>query len=332
MEPISELAAHWVVREDAGPLNAEDSLALATWLDADPRHRGAYIRARAQWSNLDRLAAVHGPARSVIETAAPVPTVSRRQLLAASVATFTVLGGGAWWWRLHEGATHYISGIGEIRRIALEDGSTLVLNTASEVTVRWDKFQRNLRLVSGEALFEVAHDKSRPFVVHVNECAVRAVGTAFAVRRGTDQIDVTVTQGVVELADGAAPSNGVASVGEQPGLQRVTANQRVVIRDGHALRPQAVTAAEAERHLAWLEGMVAFDGESLQTAIAEINRHNLRQIEVEDAALAAKPIVGSFSATDPEAFSAAAAAVLKARVTRDGDVIRLVPAATTTPR
>jgi transmembrane sensor len=332
MERISELAAHWVVREDAGPLNTEDSLALAAWLDADPRHRGAYIRARAQWSNLDRLAAVHGPARPVVETAAPVPTVSRRQLLAASVATLTVLGGGAWWWRLHEGATRYISGIGEIRRIALDDGSTIVLNTASEATVRWEKSQRNLRLVTGEALFEVAHDKLRPFVVHVNECAVRAVGTAFAVRRETDQIDVTVTEGVVELVNNSTASSEAAPFGEQSGVQRVVANQRVIIKDGHALGLQAVTAAEAERHLAWLEGMVAFDGESLRTAIAEINRHNRRQIVVEDAALAGKPIVGSFRANDLDAFSAAAAAVLKARVIRDGDVIHLVPAATATPR
>lgn len=245
-----------------------------------------------------------------------------------------VIGGGLSWMIWRQGQGRYASGIGEVRRIALEDGSTLLLNTASEVTVRFTKRQRDIRLVRGEALFEVAHDKSRPFIVQANDTAVRAVGTAFAVRLEAAQVDVTVTEGVVEVADAKAVAGlgAATSSASPPGVKRVAAHERLVIARARAPDVKPIAPADAERQLAWREGLVSFDGESLQTAVAEINRHNRRQIVVDDPALAAMPIVGVFRATDLDGFSAAAAAALKARAIRDGDLIRLQPPAVQTPK
>jgi len=348
MEAINELAARWAVRADAGPLSPDDQRALDAWLDADPRHRGAYVRARARWDDLDRLAALHGSAspdakpgvaekpvveKTVAEKAEATSSgLSRRQLIAASVAAITVGAGGLSWVVLHYGRERYTSGVGEVRRIALEDGSTMLLNTATAVTVQFNKRQRDIRLIRGEALFEVAHDRTRPFLVHANDIAVRAVGTAFAVRLEAAQVDVTVTEGVVEVADSAtAPASG-SSVppASRPEAKRVAANERVVIAGSRTPEIRPISPAETDRQLAWREGMVSFDGESLATAVAEINRHNRRQIVVDDPALAAKPIVGIFRATDLDGFSAAAAAALKARAIPDGDVIRLKLAAAQT--
>jgi transmembrane sensor len=355
METISELAARWAVRADGGAMSPEEQRELDSWLAADSRHRGAYVRARAQWVDLDRLAALHGPMEgaegrhpagiSLAPKLAPNPTaanatqpptvaLSRRQLLAAGIAAVGAMGGGLSWLILREGQGRYVSGIGEVRRIALEDGSTLLLNTASEVTVQFTKKQRDIRLVHGEALFEVAHDRSRPFIVQANDTAVRAVGTAFAVRLEAAQVDVTVTEGVVEVADskamfGLGPATLAAS---RPAVKRVVAHERVVIARARAPDVEPIAPAAAERQLAWREGLVSFDGESLQTAVAEINRHNRRQIVVDDPAIGAMPIVGVFRATDLEGFSAAAAAALKARAIRDGDLIRLQPGAVQTPK
>ena len=354
METISELAARWAVRADGGAISPDEQRELETWLAADSRHRGAYVRARAQWVDLDRLAALHGPAgeppaaSSMVEEPVPNPTaanagvtvkpgataaaLSRRQLLAAGIAAVGVFGGGLSWMILREGRERYASGIGEVRRIALEDGSTLLLNTASKVTVRLTKKQRDIRLVRGEALFDVAHDKSRPFIVQANDTAVRAVGTAFAVRLEAAQVDVTVTEGVVEVAD----SKTMAGLGPatqatlRPEVKRVVAHERVVIARARAPDVKPIAPAEADRQLAWREGLVSFDGESLQAAVAEINRHNRRQIVIDDPVLAAMPIVGVFRAIDLEGFSAAAAAALKARAIPDGDVIRLQPGAVPT--
>jgi len=324
METISELAARWAVRADAGALGPDEQRELETWLAADSRHRGAYVRARAQWVDLDRLAALQGPAGGT-DGRFPAAGLSRRQLLAAGIAAIGFLGGGLSWLIVREGQERYTSGIGEVRRIALEDGSTLLLNTASEVTVRLTKQQRGIRLVRGEALFEVAHDKSRPFIVQANDTAVRAVGTAFAVRLEAAQVDVTVTEGVVEVVDlktmsGLGPATTPVSRFE---VKRVAAHEHAVIARSRAPEVEPIAPAKADRQLAWREGMVSFDGETLQTAVAEINRHNRRQIVVDDPALAAMPIVGVFRATDLEGFSAAAAAALKARAIPDGDVIRL---------
>jgi transmembrane sensor len=354
METISERAARWAVRTDGGALSPEEQRELDTWLAADSRHRGAYVRARAQWVDLDRLAALHGsvgeaagnPARSSsAQKLVPQPTaanvsqpttaaLSRRQLLAAGVAAMGVIGGGLSWMTWRQGQGRYASGIGEVRRIALEDGSTVLLNTASEVTVRFTKQQRDIRLVRGEALFEVAHDKSRPFIVQANDTAVRAVGTAFAVRLEAAQVDVTVTEGVVEVADAKAVAGlgAATSSASPPGAKRVAAHERLVIARARAPDVKPIAPADAERQLAWREGLVSFDGESLQTAVAEINRHNRRQIVVDDPALGAMPIVGVFRATDLDGFSAAAAAALKARAIRDGDLIRLQPPAVQTPQ
>jgi transmembrane sensor len=332
VEPISEQAARWAVRADAGSLSPDEQRELDAWLNADPRHRGAYVRARARWVDLDRLAAIHGPASSETAKAETAPSFSRRQMLAASVAAITVVGGGLSWIVLRGGREHYTSGIGEVRRIALEDGSTLMLNTATEVAVQFSKRQRDIRLIRGEALFEVAHDQARPFIVYANDTAVRAVGTAFAVRLESSQVDVTVTEGVVEVTDRTTASGSAqespVSARAQP--QRVAANERVVITHARAAELETIAPAEAIRQLAWREGMVSFDGESLQTAVAEINRHNRRQIVIDDPALAAKPVVGIFRATDLDGFSAAAAEALKARAISDGDVIRLQPGAAQT--
>lgn len=320
METISEQAARWAVKS-AGTLTAAEQRELDDWLDADPRHRGAYVRARAQWFDLDRLAALHGPADIVDEP----PTMTRRYWLAASVAAVTALGGGLSWLALRDESERFVAGIGEVRRIPLADGSTLLLNTDTEVLVKLTPARRDVQLRRGEALFEVAHDKSRPFVVRANETAVRAVGTAFTVRLQSTQVDVTVTEGVVELSDVATDSaRSVTSTASPPSPpQRLSANERAVILPAAAPAVSAIPAVQLSRQLAWRDGMVSFDGETLQMAASEINRHNRRQIVVEDAVLAQRPLVGVFRATDVEGFAQAAAATLKARVVITDDRIHL---------
>jgi transmembrane sensor len=246
-------------------------------------------------------------------------------MLAAAVAGVGALGGGLFWTILRNDRERYLSGIGEVRRIALADGSTLLLNTNSEAIVRLTKQRRDVRLVRGEALFEVTHDESRPFIVQANDTGVRAVGTAFAVRLENAQVDVTVTEGVVEVADLGTMSGfdqGVPATSSVV-VKRVAAHQRAIVAPARPPDVEPVAPAEADRRLAWREGMVSFDGELLQTAVSEINRHNRRQIVIDDPWLASMPVVGVFRATDLDGFAAAAAAALKARATTDGDIIRL---------
>jgi transmembrane sensor len=316
---IKKEAALWVARVDGG-LTPEEEAELNTWLAADTRHAGAYARALGYWVHIDRLAALLAPAKQPVRQRSSVRPVGRRELIAAGVATVA----GVSWWLLRPNRQHpvtapalsYGTSVGEIKRVALNDGSVLVLNTASSVEVLFDKHQRDVRLLDGEVVFQVAHDRARPFIVEVRNAVARAVGTAFVVRIDSDRVDLTVTEGVVDVGHSRVDLiNGQGA--------SVSANQQAIFYGASELQIHSIDPAEVKRELAWRDGMVAFDGQSLQVAVSEINRYNQKKIIVDDLALAAKPVVGVFGIMDVDGFAAAAAAAFKATVIEDGDVIRL---------
>jgi transmembrane sensor len=171
--------------------------------------------------------------------------------------------------------------------------------------------------VRGEALFDVAKDANRPFIVEANGVRVRALGTSFAVRVEDSQVDVTVTEGSVEVSRSSADKVGY----------RVTSNEHAIAQPTGAVVVAAMQPEAAQRRLAWRNGMVAFAGEPLRAAVLEVNRHNQRKIVIDGAALAERPLVGIFRATDAETFARTVAAALDARLEIDGDTLRLRPLA-----
>jgi transmembrane sensor len=309
-------AALWVVRHRGGPLTPEDRHAFETWLSVDPRHRGAFVRLNAVRADLRRLAALSAGRRE--ESAGPSSNarLSRRWALAAGIAALTA-GSGAWLaWRSRGEA--YVSGVGELRQVSLTDGSSMVLNTATETRVRFSESEREVLLPRGEAHFEVAKDRARPFVVRSGNFTVTAIGTAFSVRVDGSVVDVTVTEGTVELGQADAPFSAAEGA-----RRRVSANQRAIVAAARPVEVRPIEHEEAERRLAWRGGMVAFKGEPLAEAVAEINRHNRRRIVIEDATLAGRPIIGMFRANDIDTFARTAAAAMGADLIEEENLIRL---------
>jgi transmembrane sensor len=309
---IDEEAALWAVRLSAGPLSAEERRELDAWLSNGPRQHGALIRARATWLDLDRFAVL--AAGAVAGRPARASRWDRRQFLAAGLTLSFLVAAGGWWAQRMHGTT-FTSEVGEQRPVALDDGSNMVLNTATRADVRFDGSEREVQLLQGEVLFEVAKDRTRPFVVHAGDLTVTAIGTAFAVRRDGGRVEVIVTEGVVEVAR-EQPSSA------QP-IQRVVANQLAVATGSEPVAVRTLSATEAERRLAWREGMVIFDGQPLSEAVAEMNRHSRRKIVVNDPALATRPVVGIFRAKDIETFVSAATTVLDVHAVEAGEVIEL---------
>jgi transmembrane sensor len=311
---IDQAASDWTARLDRGPLTPEGDDAFQAWLRGDPRRKGALLRARAL-SLMSESAQALGPGFDPVAFEAPGRSrsagPSRRQALtwtgaAAAVAVAAALGAGV------SAAGAVISTErGEIRLAPLKDGSTVLLNTETRIRVRYSRGERRVTLLKGEAYFSVARDAARPFVVEVDGRRLSTAQAGFRVRKlEADPVDVLVNQGQVEVAIPFASSVALKS------------NTRLVL-SGPAERPQPVGPEAVTRDLAWRDGKLAFEGETLGQAAAAFARYSDTRIQIRDPALAREPVTGLFAANDPAGFGRAIARVFEARIEQDGDKVVL---------
>jgi transmembrane sensor len=217
--------------------------------------------------------------------------------LAASVALVAVLAGGglaAWYAIERSHVDIYATHVGEFQRVSLGDGSTIELNTDSEVRVRYTSNERHVDLTRGEALFHVAKNPTRPFDVDAGETTVLAVGTAFSVRlhdeKRVDQVDVVVSEGRIAI--------------NPPSSQTYSAGTVATVRNGR-VDATTLSSDDITGRLMWTTGRLVFQGEKLGDVVAEINRYNERKLLVNDPDISGLRIGGNFQATDPEGFARA---------------------------
>ncbi len=309
-DAIETAAARWVARLDRAPDDADLAREIEDWCAEHPRHSGALLRARAVWSGIASQDADDGSVDGAFEAGR---SLSRRRVLAASGGLAVAAAAVGAVWLGTQGDTALATKVGERRIAKLDDGSTIVLNTASRTHVRMTLEQRSVALDDGEAWFAVAKDHARPFVVSAGDVRVRAVGTAFAVRRYVGRAEVTVTEGRVRVWSVAAPERFVT----------LDAGKRAVVGDASGTAETIVSTARPDETLAWRKGEIVLDGMTLGDAAAEFNRYNTQQLSVE-APLADRRIVGWFRTDDMEGFARSAAAMTGARIERDGSDLRVV--------
>lgn len=308
---IEKLAASWLARQDAAVLSVEEQAEFDAWIAEDDRHLGAYMRLRAVWARLDRLGALRPSGAEAVIRQSSVLRHWRSAAAAAMVAAM-LAGGGYYGWKRPEPSKTFDTAIGEVRRLNMEDGSVVEMNTNSELNVAYSDHSRDIWLAHGEGNFTVAKNKSRPFIVHAGDATVTAVGTAFSVdATRPDQLRVAVSEGTVAVRRGKG----------EPSY--VTAMQVLTVPTGEQQKeetPQLVvaTAEQIDKHLAWRKGMLVFSGESLSEAAAQFNRYNQRQISVTPrAAAAAARVGGVFQTRDVEGFARATAASFGLTVSQD---------------
>lgn len=314
-DDIDDVAAQWVLRQDRGELSPEEQRELDTWIESNSLHLGAFVRAQVIWVDLDRVAALNAG-----RAAAEEPGEKRRSLARAASFTAAFIATAL---TLFAVAQTHLSGretteVGEMRRITLDDGSAVALNTASVMQVRFARDERHVVLRRGEASFQVAHNKQRPFVVEAGDVSVRAVGTAFTVRmREEGDVTVVVTEGIVEVTrDGAIFT-------EKAQKQRALRDQEVIVAARQPITTLPLSKQEIARRLAWKGGQLVFDGERLDEAVAEVNRYTATPVRIESETLAGKSFVGVFRTGDARAFAYAAAAAFNAHVHEDADALRI---------
>jgi transmembrane sensor len=200
----------------------------------------------------------------------------------------------------------YRTELGEQRSVLLADGSRVTLNTASTIEVNLHK-RRWVRLVKGEALFEVAHDAARPFEVRAGNAVIGDVGTQFNVDMRSSATTVTVVEGQVAVNSGG-PSESAGAQTAHHGSESMSqalilgANDRIVITPLGLGTPQhGVNVAAA---VVWTQRQLMFEHRPLGEVAEEFNRYNRDRIEIDSAELKRQEVTGVFEAKDPSSFVA----------------------------
>jgi transmembrane sensor len=233
-----------------------------------------------------------------------IPRAWKWSGLAVSLFGLAVL---AWLALFHH--VRYHTKVGEQRTVLLKDGSRVTLNTASVIEVHLSADRREVRLHSGEALFEVAHDPSRPFEVHTGNAVARAVGTQFDVFKRGDSTVVTVIEGRVVMLDSVAAL-------AQPGLPALTRGDRVIVHnEGGFELTKGIDTSEAT---AWLRQQLIVRRRPLGEVAEEFNRYNVGRLDIRSPALRAEPITGTFQSNDPGPLVSFLAGIPGVQIVRDG--------------
>jgi transmembrane sensor len=306
---IDEEAAAWIWRMDSAAVAAADRQAFEAWLRQDPRHRRAAAELSTVWGALDGLSEAKRDEKIATFSNAAKPQVSHhshRWWFAAAAMIVGAVGGAIW---LQQGSERQTlaTAVGQQRNVTLTDGSIVNLNTNTIVETDLRRRTREIYLRKGEAHFQVAHDRSRPFLVHAGDAVVRAVGTAFEVRVLADQhVDVVVNEGRVEVQaalPAPVPENPSARVRPAAAatVRALNAGERLSTAS-HDYVVTPITAQQLSSELAWREGAIIFDGEPLSEAIAEIERYTDARIIVSDPQIAALRVGGRFRTGDVQEF------------------------------
>jgi transmembrane sensor len=332
----SEEAAEWWVNLEAKNLSQAEREAFVDWLRESAVHVVEMLRVAqvhgaldkfSQWTRIDTDGV--GAEAEVVALptrAAPATKQGKRFWIGGLAASVAALAIAAVWFFAVAGQT-VMTERGERREVALADGSVVQVDPETKLRIRYDEKARRVYLDRGRALFRVAKNPQRPFLVQADDTVVRAVGTAFGVERQKEGIVVTVAEGKVAVTE-LPPSVLLAFTAKppvpQPTLALIAGEQLTVPKSGPT---QSVKKVDSGRELAWAEGRLVFDNDTVAGVIDQFNRYNRVQLHVTDLALASRPVSGVFDAADPESFIAFIQTVAAVRIERASSMdITIAPA------
>jgi transmembrane sensor len=298
---VRNAAQHWLLRLQSSDCSADEREAFEQWRIAEPTHAVAYRMVEHVWQRSASLGTDPSLEHLLHQARHLPPERAWRQratpALAMAACLVLAIGVGYYVWQRpgNVPAVTYVTATGEQRTLALDDGSHVVLDTNSDLQVQYGKRERKLTLLHGQADFQVHHDMTRPFVVHVGDGTVTATGTQFQVRVASGIDTVTLLEGQVVVAGEAEQS--------RPEQVQLRAGERVAIQsDGHLGTPQRLADTDLARARGWTEGMLVVREWPLARLVAEMNRYSSAPLRLGDPSLGALPISGSFKASDQHSF------------------------------
>lgn len=358
-EQATSEAAAWVLELQSEQVSSRDRQRFAHWLRESPANVHEFLDLAGLWMELEGLDSHQEIdvdsllcATNVIHfrksNHTGVQNPPRRLRLAwqyfvtAGIVAVALVAGGQLVRPPDNSSSEVVTTrIGEQRSIALADGSLVYLNTQTSVNIKLNGKQRRVELIAGEALFTVAKDPNRPFIVFAGKTQIRAVGTQFNVRREQDVETVTVVEGKVVVSETQAgtqlpvdpwptglntqiqPQDGaVRSV--QTGFELTPGMQA---RIWNTLKMIETNDVKTEKVVAWTERRLTFDGETLGEIVEEFNRYNLNRLEVADVDLRSIRLSGVFGANDTDSLLTFLTNTEHVKIQRQADGTRIIRSA-----
>ncbi len=306
---IREQAIDWCLRLESSDATANDRHCFEAWLDENPMHREEYERANRVWGDMDQVKPLWVEARRQAAQQAAVAgsnqasVLSRRNLfdwqawvpamgVAVAICALTL-----WWmWEPPAPIQHYQTAKGEQQTVRLEDGSTVVMNTDSVLTVQLSTYERAVTLQQGEAFFTVSHDATRPFAVIAKNGRIRDIGTQFLIHSFPEHVEVSVLEGIVEVD--VPETNAFIFRTSQP--QRLVEGEHVQFTSAGQL--SSVRAFDAATALAWTRRLLVFENAPLGEVLKEWGRYRIEELRLLDSSLRSLPVNGKFRIDQLESF------------------------------
>ncbi len=336
---IRNEAFSWIAQLETGELSPEDLAAFEEWIGRSPRHYSE-IRQLAEMSKqVNSLADLSGALKvekkqqkGFVRKVGLNAIKWRNGILAAGLAMCAL---GVTWnlnTEMNSPTFQLATQVGGVEETALLDGSSVKLNTNSEIEVEFDETERRIFLHKGEAFFDVAHDPEKPFSVYVEGRRITAVGTAFAVRKSANGLTVTVTEGKVALGrignensvlpHGIGELEKLGDVSEHLKGQIISAGQKVKY-SGVLNTPivEELTPKDMSRQLSWRAGFLEFDKMRLIDVVEEMQRYTSTNIKLEDQELGELKFGGVFKAGETDAFFEALEYSFNIDVVRNSDLV-----------
>lgn len=335
-ERITDEATRWWIRlgtKSPGEIPRAEREEFTRWLRESPVNIAEWLHVAhvhnalerfKLWRDVDTDTATPESDNVVsLSGEATSPEASPRRLnvrpwaVAASLLLLILAGA---WFLVGSGDQTLRTDRAERREVVLADGSVVELDPETRLQVRLQPHERHVLLEQGRALFRVAKDPKRPFWVQADQTVVRAVGTEFAVEQRRQQVVVTVAEGKVTVSSAGESGGSAAPVSftEPEASPRWTliAGEQVTVPAAGSAAP--VRAVDPVRALAWTQGRLVFENETLGEIIAQFNRYNHVQLSISDPQLASRRVSGVFEATDPETLLAFIQAGSHVRITHEG--------------
>jgi transmembrane sensor len=326
LDEVEDAAAAWDAKLRGGTADFRERRAFHDWLDQDPEHQAAHDRLQAALSglrahvDLPELSALRDEARNSVQEnrrrrlASLVSAVAAAVVLVVLVFAIRSERGAELAGRL-AGDTVYATPAGERARVTLADGSVVTLDGGTRLSTRLSKSRRDVTLLAGHALFQVAKDRRRPFVVKAKDRTITALGTVFDVRLSPRELRVTLAEGAVAVRP-LNPSRGRSQ-------QVLKPREQFVERTGTAAT--VLRAVDTEGALGWADSRIFFENEPLAKAIEEMNGYSHLKMAV-DPAVAHLRINGMFRTSNQRGFLDALEKALPVEVQRDAQGQILVSA------